>query len=332
MAVADKQKSSLRLERAESLHLALALAISLACHGVVGGGYYLGKRLNWWDVAHWPAWLQKARILAQVFQKKAPPPAPQPQEVPLVFLEVSPAQAATEPPKEAKFYSDKNSRAANPDADKETDIPKITGTQQEMAKTENVPRPKFSPLQPTAPADQAPKEQEEMKAKPALEPGDLTLTKPDPTPKKDEGEAPHARPRTIQEARARMPDEHLAGQKMKQEGGVRHRLELASLDAKATAFGAYDYSLIEAIQQCWYNLLDAQQYASDYRGKVVLQFRLHQDGRISDLTVTENTAGSVPGWICRTAVDKPNPYRPFPGDMRRVVGETRDIQFTFFYN
>jgi hypothetical protein len=327
-----KQKSLTRIERADSLHLALALAISLACHGVVGGGYYLGKRLNLWDIARWPRWLQKAAVLAQVFQKKTPPPPPQPQEIPLVFVDVSPAQATPEPPKDAKFYSDKNSKAANPESDKETEIPKINGFQQEVAKTEDVPRPKISPLQPTAPAEPAPHEQQEMKAKPALEPGDLTLAKAEPTPRKDEGEAPHERPRTLQEARARMPESMLAGQKMRQEGGVRRRLEIASLDAKATPFGAYDFALIEAIEQCWYSLLEDQQYASDYRGKVVLQFRLHYDGRISDLTVTENTAGSVPGWICRTAVDKPNPYRAFPGDMRRIVGDSREIQFTFFYN
>jgi hypothetical protein len=159
----------------------------------------------------------------------------------------------------------------------------------------------------------------------------MTLAKPDLIQKKGEGDEPRARPRTLQEALARQPDKRLPGQKVKQEGGVRRHLEIASLDAKATLVGAYDAALVEAVANCWYGLLDAQEYASDYRGKVVLQFQLHSDGRITDVNVSENTAGSIPELLCETAVDKPNPFSPFPGDMRRIVGEIRNITFTFYY-
>jgi hypothetical protein len=118
---------------------------------------------------------------------------------------------------------------------------------------------------------------------------------------------------------------------MNQEGGVRRRLEIASLDARRTEVGDYDFGLVQAISQSWYGMLDQQSYASDYRGKVVLQFRLHYDGKITDLVVVENTAGPIPGLICETAVDKPAPYEKFTSEMRRVVGDTRSIQFTFYY-
>ena len=65
-----------------------------------------------------------------------------------MFVNVNPAQATAEAPKDAKFYSDKNSRAANPDADKITEIPKIDGKHPEIVKTEDIERPKFTPLQP----------------------------------------------------------------------------------------------------------------------------------------------------------------------------------------
>jgi hypothetical protein len=78
-------------------------------------------------------------------------------------------------------------------------------------------------------------------------------------------------------------------------------------------------------------LLDEQRYASDYSGKVVVQFKLHYDGTVSDLSVAENSAGTLPGLICETAVDKPRPFQKFPSDMRRVVGDVRHIQFTFYY-
>jgi hypothetical protein len=251
----------------------------------------------------------------------------------LVFLDVSPAQETAEPPKNAKFYSDRNSQAANPKADQETDTPKITGDQQQIAKTEDVPRQKFMPLQPS-PATPPPQQHDdaETKAKPAAKPGDLALAKPELIERHDQGKDEYTRPRTLQEARMRQADNRLPGEKMQQEGGVRRHLEISSLDAKATPFGAYDRMLIEAISQRWFGLLDERDYASDARGKVVLQFVLHEDGRITDMNVAENTTSEVLSLICQRAVLDPAPFERWPTDMRRMAGETRNIQFTFYYN
>ena len=83
-----------------------------------------------------------------------------------MFVNVSPAQATAEPPKDAKFYSDKNSRAANPDADKITDIPKIDGKQTEFVKTEDIPRKKFTPLQPSPPRSHRRKRNLRLRSRP----------------------------------------------------------------------------------------------------------------------------------------------------------------------
>jgi outer membrane biosynthesis protein TonB len=333
MSVAGMPKVSLRLEQAESSRLAWAFVVSLALHLALFGGYEAGKQYDWWQEAHWPAWLQPVKALAALLKKnEIPPPRPQQQETPLLFVDVSPAQAAADPPKDAKFYSDKNSRAANPQADKDTDMPKITGTQTQVVKTEDAPRQKSVPLQPSRPTQQSQEEQTEQRAKPAQAPGDLAMAKPDLTPRKDQGEAEHARPRTIKEALARQPNNSPAGQKLKQDGGVRRHLDIPSLDAKATTFGAYDAVLIEAIRDRWYTLLDQRDYASDARGKVVVRFRIHQDGRITDMDVAENTAGGVLGLICEKAVLDPAPFAPWPAEMRRMLGDTRDVQFTFYYN
>lgn len=325
---------SLRWEQAESSRLAWAFAISLSFHLAIFGGYETGKKFGWWQDPRWPAWLQPVKTLVEMLKKKENPaqPLPQPQEAPLLFVDVSPAQAVAEPPKDAKYYSDKNSRAANPEADKNADIPKITGTQTQVVKTEDVPRQKFVPLQPARPAQKPQEDQPELRAKPAQPPGDLAMAKPDLTPRKEQGEAEHSRPRTIKEALARQPENLSPGQKIKQEGGVRRHLEIASLDAKATPFGAYDAVLIEAIRLRWYALLEQRDYASDTRGKVVLRFRLHHDGRITELEAAENTAGEVLGLICQKAVLDPAPFAAWPSDMRRMLGETRDVQFTFYYN
>ena len=322
----------MRLERAEAARLAWAFALSLILHVLVFGSYQAGKKFGLWQRLQLPAWMKTSKMLMQRLNKKDAPRPQVQEEIPLMFVDVSPEQASPEPPKQAKYYSNKNALAANPEPDKLTDIPKIDGKRPELVKTEDIPREKFTPLQPTPPQPQAKEPQEEIKATTTYKPGDLTMAKPEPNPIKDEGQEKRSRPRTVQEALARLQDNRLAGEKMKQDGGVERRRTFANLDTKSTVFGDYDYFLVMAIQDCWYRLLDEQRYASDFRGKVVLQFRLHYDGSITDLHVVENTAGNFPGLLCETAVDKPRPYRKFDTEMRRVVGDIRNIQFTFFYN
>jgi outer membrane biosynthesis protein TonB len=337
----DMPGASMRQERAEFNRLVWAMILSLALHLTCVGIYQGGKRFGWWDNWQFPPWMQ-IPLLSELLDKKNTPQATQlpPTDIPLVFLDVSPDQATPEPPKDAKFYSDKNSIAANPQADQESETPKITGTQTDVPKTQDVPREKeFTALQPSLPQEQpAPHEQEEQKPKPVDLPGDLTMAKPEQNakpeeqPRKEEGQEIPTRPRTIKEALARKKLQSIPGEKMKPDGGVKRRLELSSFDAKATPFGAYDAAMVEAISQRWYSLLDERSYASDSRGKVVLQFVLHQDGRISDMNVAENSSTEMLSIICQKAVRDPEPYAAWPAEMRRTMGEIRRIQFTFYYN
>jgi len=124
MSIAGVTRWSLRLERAETSRLAWAFAISLACHLVVFGTYQTGQKYHLWQNLHWPTWLQPPKFLTALLKKQEPPPPPRPQQdTPLMFVNVNPAQATPEAPKNAKFYSDKNSRAANPEAAKITETP-----------------------------------------------------------------------------------------------------------------------------------------------------------------------------------------------------------------
>ena len=333
MAIAGMPNWSLRLERAETSRLVWAFAISLAFHLLVFSGYQAGQKFQVWQKFRQPAWMQSARMLTDLLKKKETVPlSPQQQQVPLMFVDVSPAQAVTEPPQNTKFYSDRSSRAANKETDKDTNLPKITGKQTEVVRTENVPREKFVPLQPSPPAPQPQPPQEEQKPKPAYTPGDLAMAKPDQTPRKDEGEAKQSRPRTIREALARLPNNRLPGEKMQQQGGAKRPALEPSFDVAASPFADYDRALVEAISYRWYSLLDEHQYASDSRGKVVLQFHLHYDGRITDMNMAENSAGEMLGLLCQKAVLDPAPFATWPSDMRRLLGDIRSIQFTFYYN
>jgi hypothetical protein len=156
----------------------------------------------------------------------------------------------------------------------------------------------------------------------------LTLAKPEDLQQQQQQQ--QERPRTLQQAH------RLPGQQMKQEGGVRRHLEISSLDAKATSFGAYDLALIDAVSQSWYHLLDQTRYASDTHGKVVIQFNLRSDGSITDLKIAGDTADDVPGgiWaiICQAAIENAAPFARWPSDMLHEIGsDLRDVRFTFYY-
>jgi protein TonB len=215
-------------------------------------------------------------------------------------------------------------------------------------------------LQPAKPAEKAPEEQEEQKPKPVPKNTEVAMAKPEPVvkpepvqkpdpnalvmakptpkppepplPKADEGDAPKARPRTIKEALARQPPNQLAGQKMKQEGGVKHAAISSSLDVTATAFGAYDAMIIAAIQNHWYSLLDERNFGYERSGRVTISFRLHADGTVTNVEFKDNTVGAGLGLLCQSAIKDPAPYPSWPGDMRRKIGvEYRDVTFTFLY-
>ncbi len=339
MSVAEAPEWSLRVERAETSRLAWAFIISLAVHLMLGGGYYSGKKAVSWIELHHPAWLEvlKKLPLPQFVKKKEPPPANPLPEPPLMFVDVNPAVAIAEPPPDPKFESDKNSQAANPDADKDTGMPKIDGKQTDMVKAEDVPRQKEQPHQlvplppPTPPVPETPPAE---KPKPAVDPGDLTMGKPEPAkPKQEMAEAPKPRPRTIQEARMRQPEQLIPGVQMKQEGGVRRRSIVPSFDVKSTLFGAYESTLVAAISQRWWDLLDERGYAADNRGKVIVRFDLHYDGSITGAKIYENSTGAeVLGYVCVKAIQDPAPYAPWPSDMRHEIAKgVLEVRFTFFY-
>jgi len=116
---------------------------------------------------------------------------------------------------------------------------------------------------------------------------------------------------------------------------VRRRLEMSSLNTKATITGSYDALLIEAISQRWFDLLDERANSlAGGAGQVVLHFKLHSDGSVTELSIAQNsTPSSVLGWLCYEAVhDISTPvFQPWPDEMKHVETDPRQITFTFNY-
>ena len=96
---------------------------------------------------------------------------------------------------------------------------------------------------------------------------------------------------------------------------------------------AYDEAFRAAVKTRWNDLIRARRdTAASHKGKVVLQFRLHSDGRITDMWVIENTSGEVMGVLCQKAVLDPAPYERWPREVLQWVGAaSRVIKLTFYY-
>ena len=316
----QNELGSLRFSRLEKERLMLALLFSLLVHLAVWGGYEAEKKTGWLKKLFPPA--KHKLVMLQ------PKPVEQPID-PTVFVDVS--QASADAPKSAKYYSDKNSRAANPDATADSNQPKLNGKQRDVPKINDAPRPiKAKPVPPAPPQKPVEKKPQESKPATALNPGALQPGKPADTAKPDDQITPPERPRTIRQALAQ--SNQLPGLQMQQDGGVKRRALSSSLDAMATPFGAYDRAIVEAISQRWYDLLDSQQFADSRTGKVTLYFHLNPDGSVTELKITGNGVGDLLGYVCQEAIEQAAPFAKWPSDMRRMVGANfREITFTFYY-
>lgn len=309
--------------------LAVAIALSLVIHLGLFGTWRLGQKLGWWT--HHPSWLVK--FTQKLTAAKTRPlqarqqPQNQRQEIPLSFLEVDPATAVEKPPENAKFYSTKNTVASNPDPDSKP-VPKVDGQQEQVARLMDNEKPKPFPLQPSPPKPEEPPPPKT--GQPAEKPGDIAFNK-DPNTglaNTNKGVPPHERPRTLAQAGKKAT---LVGEKMRQIGGAEIRGRVA-FDAKATPFGDYDLAFISAVETRWRYLID-NNLVTPRSGRVVCEFKLTYDGRITDMKIENNEVGEILGMFCRNAIEDNQRYAKWPDEMRRTINaNSREIRFTFYYN
>ena len=302
----------------EKKWLLVALIVSLLVHIGGLGIYQWGVKQHWWQ----PVKLLSA--LPKIPPNQKPPP-PRPQEEPVVFVDVS--HEEKEPPKKAKYYSNKNAQAANPDAGKNLNDPKIAGKQSVMPKTESGARP--SKLAFAAPAPAGLRGVAPTKTEAPQERGDLDLAQKtaEQKPQPQQPQVP-PRPRTLKEALQNLTP----GEAMKQDGGVKRVRVYSSLDVKQTPFGNYDKQIVDAVTDKWYAMLDSGHFAQDRTGKVVVRFKLKYDGTILEMSTLENTVGISLTYVCRQAIAEAAPFAKWPEDMRRMIGANfREVSFTFYY-
>jgi len=312
--------------------------------------------------------LKEPKMVTIEFEvEDARPPEPEPPDVPLEFVWVDPSTATkTEPPKDTKRFSFANTKASDDSPEIDKGEARIDGIQDKVLQTYNAPKDKPMPLKPLLNKPEAkpeqPKEQPKDFAKAPATPKPEPKPKPEPNPtalakKSEQGntkprltasppqpkpsepkpkpapkpEPRPSRPRTLEEARQQMAKRN-PGQIMKQDGGAKRKRAKVSIDARGSELGVYSSKLIEAITQCWHDKLDSYPGIIPPGGKVVVQFRVHLDGRVTDTRTASSSVGALQSYFCLQSITEPAPFDEWPESMHRMLGKDyHDVQFTFHY-
>jgi len=249
----------------------------------------------------------------------------------MIFLEVPPSMATEEAPEDADHYSNNNSQAADKQDEKNTNKPKIEGSQEEMHRIiDNAPLPKPKPeeqpkkkTEPTVETKPKPKPKQAeslnpIQAKPEEKPKPKVEHKPKPKPR---------RPNSVAEAR-RMA--MLTGKKMKQDGGVRKKTSFEGLNAKSSLYGQYDARLFDTIENRWQKNLE---FIGRELGRVEITFTLWENGEVSDIKVERSTVDNpLLELKCERAISDSAPYDPWPAKMREDHGDRRFVRLSFTYH
>ena len=134
---------------------------------------------------------------------------------------------------------------------------------------------------------------------------------------------------TVAEQKRRLEAGVLASRKMKQSGGVA-RIGVPALDVRLTGYGDYDARFVQSVRLAWLRFRDKPGWFRP--GKVVVDFKLHHDGTISELAVQQNLATSMQGYYCKEALAGPAPFEKWTEAMRHEIGaDVRACSFSFHY-
>ena len=95
----------------------------------------------------------------------------------------------------------------------------------------------------------------------------------------------------------------------------------------------YDKALVASIEKRWFDLLDSLQVRDFRQGKVVVGFRLHADGSVTDLRMLQNATTELLGVVCVKSIMDGAPYPVWPAPIRQVIEKDyREVQFAFHFN
>jgi outer membrane biosynthesis protein TonB len=237
----------------------------------------------------------------------------------LRFAETNPA-ANQAVPKSAPFTSSRNQTAAQPVPEKKptnSALPKSAGTSEQIRIAQGKPRSidqsEAAPVAQPSVSMSAP-----VKAAPPPGPG-KSAAKPSPAPVPANPDRP----------RASTPS-GTYGLLLRRPVGV-SRAGSVAIDARFSNYGDYTQRMMEAIQSSWWSIIERSRFEGVVRGSVVVRFRLHRDGTVTDTQILGTEVTRVMSLACKDAVMAPAPYDIWRADMVAMYGESDTVTINFHY-
>ena len=240
----------------------------------------------------------------------------------LRFIETNPL-ANQAVPKTTPFTSARNQTAAQPVPEKmptNSPLPKSQGTSEQLRIAQGKPR--SIDQSEAAPATQpsvsmaAP-----VKAAPPPGPG-KSAAQPSPAP------APVAA--NPDRPRASVPS-GTYGLLLRRPVGV-NRAGSIAVDARFSNYGDYTQRMMEAIQSSWWSIIERSRFEGVSRGNVIVRFRLHRDGTVTDTEVLGTEVTRVMTLACKDAVMAPAPYDIWRAERVALYGESDTVTINFIYH
>lgn len=290
------------------LHLALILCVALAL--TVPAWQYPGTPPE-----------QEAPIEVMML----PVEAPKPQEP--VYVSTT-EQNAPEPPKNAPFESDKNTRAASENAPTGTaPVPTLDGRESpalELANRDYTKQGEAAPARQQAPEQAATPAPEATPAPTPAVPSQLALREAPARPKTEERPkpAPTAQPKPAA-ASGFQPETRIT----KIRGSISNRGR-ASVDAAATPLGRYKKMVSDAIGSRWYYYVNDQIGLLNI-GTVEVRFIVSSNGKVGGVKVLANTSNeSFASVSVNSIIEAEIP--PIPDEVAKLlVNGQLEIDYTF---
>jgi len=234
---------------------------------------------------------------------------------PSLRLAETASQGNREVPAEAPHIAARNQAAAQPDPEKaptRSELPRSSGEDTAALRLAQA-RPRAVD-QPDASADRA----EAGTSSLAMSPVPAS-----PTPQ------PRPQPRMSAAPRASLPS-GTSGLLLRNPVGVGRAGALA-LDARFSSYGDYSQRMLEAIQASWWSLIERARFDDFAAGYVIVRFRIHRDGTVTDAEVVGSTVPTLAALTCKDAVALPAPYDAWRADMVAMLGEDETVTITFHY-
>ena len=242
----------------------------------------------------------------------------------LRFIETNPL-ANQAVPKTTPFTSSRNQTAAQPVPEKmptNSPLPKSDGTSEQLriakGKPRSIDQSEAQPISQPSISMAAP-----VKAPPPPGPG-KSAAQPSPTPAPVPVAANPDRPR------ASLPS-GTYGLLLRRPVGV-NRAGTIAVDARFSNYGDYTQRMMEAIQSSWWSIIERSRFEGLSRGNVIVRFRLHRDGTVTDARVLSTEVTRVMTLACKDAVMAPAPYDIWRADMVAMYGESDTVTINFIYH